>query len=156
MNLRTGALASLLAAVAVLASGCHLQLRAVQLKVEVDDQGMRIVKPADGRYHGGETVITIENATEQKRQFTLAQTSASPNKLPRGILDGYSYRDDGAIVGVTGVMRPEAIVLQFLSIPTPTPTKTTLHIYLRSDTPYLLFDRLGGFRHGYALRLEAH
>jgi hypothetical protein len=143
------------AVLAVLLSGCKLQLRAETLKIEVDDDGMRLVEPADGRFHGGETVIEIVNGTSSKRQFTLARTAAPVQALPHGILTAYSYRDDSQVVAVTGVLRAAELQLQFGSIPRPQPTKTKIHVFLHADTPYLLFDRLGGYRHGVALELEA-
>jgi hypothetical protein len=148
--------AMLLLAAGALASGCGVQLTAVQLKVNVDNGSMTLVEPESGRFHGGEVVITVVNATDQKRQFTLAETSSPPKKLPEGIVSALSYRDDSRVVDVTGVMREAKVELRYGALPEPQPTETKLHVYLKPNTPYLLFDRLGGYRDGYSLRLEAH
>lgn len=155
MRLRAAALALLLLALAAGASGCDLHLRAVQLKVDVSDGSMRLIKPTDGRYGGGEVVITIVNNTDQKRQFTLAETDATPKRIPHGILDAYSDRDDSRVVAVSGVMRPASVELAFGALPQPQPTEVKLHVYLRPGKRYLLFDRLGGYRTGLALPLRA-
>jgi hypothetical protein len=149
-----------LAAVAALAlalggSGCGLRLQAEHVKVEVEDGSVRLVEPTDGTIRAGEVVIEILNLTDARRQFTLAKTAAAPDRLPRDLVDAYSYRDDADVVAVTGVMRPAEVQLQFGSIPRPQATKVKLHVYLHENRPYLLFDRLGGYREGYALKLEA-
>jgi hypothetical protein len=148
-------LAAALAGAALLASGCSLQLRAEKLKVEAGDGSIRLVEPTDGKLRSGEVVITIVNATSDRRQFTLARTDARPAALPQAIRDAYSYRDDPHVVAVTGVMRGAEVQHQFGSIPRQVQTETKLHVHLHPNTTYLLFDRLGGYRHGYALRLEA-
>jgi len=154
MTRRVG-LVAVFAAVVCCSSGCDLHLEAVQLKVDVSDGSMRLIKPANGVYRGGEVVITIVNDTDQKRQFTLARTSSSAKAIPKKILDAYSDRDDSRVAAVSGVMRPSKIVLAFGALPEPQPTQTKLHVYLHANTPYLLFDRLGGYRNGLALRLDA-
>lgn len=155
MRLRSVTMAAaVVAGAALVGSGCGVQLRAEELKVEAGDGSIRIVEPDDGRVSSGEIVITIVNQTSERRQFTLARGDAAPAKIPEELVDAYSYRDDSDIVAVTGVMRAAEVELQFGSIPRPVPTETKLHVHLRSGTSYLLFDRLGGYRHGYALRLE--
>ncbi|HET7572620.1 MAG TPA: hypothetical protein VFJ77_08125 [Gaiellaceae bacterium] len=155
MRLRLGLLAAVLAALAATASGCGVRLEAVQLKVDVTDGSMRLVKPESGRYAGGEVVITIVNNTDQRRQFTLARTDASPKHLPRDVLDAYSDRDDKRVVAVSGVMRAASVELAFGALPQPRPTETKLHVYLHEGDQYVLFDRLGGYRNGLALKLRA-
>ncbi|HET7568148.1 MAG TPA: hypothetical protein VFJ91_09175 [Gaiellaceae bacterium] len=155
MRLRLAALALLLLALAAGASGCGLRLRAVQLKVDVSDGSMRLIEPTSGRYAGGEVVITIVNNTDQRRQFTLAETDAAPKAIPHGVLDAYSDRDDSRVVAVSGVMRPASVELAFGALPQPQPTETKLHVFLHPGKRYLLFDRLGGYRHGLALPLRA-
>ena len=147
-------LATLLAGVALLGSGCGLQLEAVQLEVRLDDTGFVLVKPASGSFPGGETVITIQNITAQKRQFTLAQTSASPKQIPTKLVAALSYQDDGQVAAVTGVMRAAQLQSQFGLVPQLQPTEEKLHVYMAPGKPYLLFDRLGGYKHGVALRLQ--
>lgn len=142
-----------LPAIAFVSSGCSLQLRAIRVKVEVDNGAMRLLSPSSGRFHGGEVVITVVNFTDAKRQFTLARVSG-PQNIPKHVLDAYSYRDDSRVVAVSGVVRPAKVVLAFGALPEPQPTQTTLHIYLHENVTYLLFDRLGGYRHGLALRLR--
>lgn len=154
-RLRLAALAVLLLALAVAGSGCGVRLTAVQLKVDVSDGSMRLIKPESGRYAGGEVVITIDNNTDQRRQFTLAETDAAPKRIPQGILDAYSDRDDHRVVAVSGVMRPETVELAFGALPQPQPTEVKLHVYLRPGKRYLLFDRLGGYRQGLAIALRA-
>ena len=155
MRLRSAtALAAALVAAAALCAGCGVQLRAGELKVEAGDGSIRIVEPTDGRVSSGEVVITIVNQTSEKRQFTIARTDAAPARLPTDLVEAYSYRDDSDVVAVTGVMRGAEVELQFGSIPRPVPTETKLHVYLHADRSYLLFDRLGGYRHGYAIKLE--
>jgi hypothetical protein len=146
---------ALLAAAAAVTSGCSLQLRAVQLKIEVDAGSMRLISPVSGIFHGGETVITIVNTTSERRQFTLAQTALPPARLTTSLLDAFSYRDNSEVVDVTGVMRGSKVQLVFGAIPQAVPTQTRLHVYLRAGEPYLLFDRLGGYKSGLALRIEA-
>lgn len=149
------ALVASLCLLLVTGAGCSVKLRAVQLKVDVNDDAMKLIKPESGRYAGGEVVITIVNNTAAKRQFTLVRTDASPQNLPAHVLAAFSDRDDSRVVAVTGVMRAAKIGLIFGALPQPEPTEVKLHVYLHTNTPYLLFDRLGGFRHGIALRIEA-
>jgi ABC-type branched-subunit amino acid transport system ATPase component len=155
VKLRLAGIAVLLAVASALASGCGLQLRAEQLEVDVSDGTMRLIKPLDGKFRGGEVVITIMNNTDARRQFTLAETGAAPANLPGDIVNAYSYRDESKVVAVTGVMRPAEIELIFGAIPQAQPTVSRLHVYMHPGRPYLLFDRLGGYRQGIALRLQA-
>jgi hypothetical protein len=143
------------AVTAVLASSCSLQLEAVQLKITADNGSLTLVQPESHRFRGGEVVITITNETNSRRQFTLARTGAAPKALGARLLSAFSYLDDSRVVEVTGVMRPASITLEFGAIPTPSPTVTKLHVYMKPHVEYLLFDRLGGYKHGYALELDA-
>jgi hypothetical protein len=151
---RFAAIAGLLAGVALLGSSCSVQLEAVQLEVRLDDTGFVLAKPASGSFRGGETVITIMNVTSQKRQFTLAQTSAKPTQIPTSILNAFSYQDDARVAAVSGVMRGARLQSQFGLVPQLQPTEEKLHVYMQPGKPYLLFDRLGGYKHGVVLRLQ--
>ena len=100
-------------------------------------------------------MITIVNNTTRSGSSRSCARPPSPQSIPKQVLDAYSDRDDSRVVAVTGVMRPAKIGLIFGALPQPQPTEARLHVYLRRNTPYLLFDRLGGFRHGIALKIEA-
>jgi hypothetical protein len=102
----------------------------------------------------GETVLDFYNYTSSYRQIIVAQTSLRPGQLPTKLVDAIQPSDDSVIVDMTD--RIDFVTQQGSSSsgPEPTPGNAALHVYLKPNTRYLIFDKLGGYKHGFVVVLR--
>lgn len=135
---------AVIAALACGAAGC-VPLDAAQLTVNVTSKGVTLQPPPLG-YHGGETVITIQNFTAARQQFVLAQTSMNPAQFPSKLAHALTPSADPLVVDVSAQLPPGRAGFSGL-IPIVTPGTATLHDYLAPGKRYVLFDRLGTRRY---------
>lgn len=136
--------AAVLAGVALGAASC-VPLDAAQLTVNVTSKGVSLQPPPLG-YHGGETVITIQNYTGARQQFVLAQTNMTPAQFPRKLAHALTPSADPLVVDVSAQLPAGRAGFSGL-IPIVTPGIATLHDYLQPGKRYVLFDRLGTRRY---------
>ena len=151
---RAGLAATLVLAASV-AAGCGgIDVpRAAQLELFVMDDTITVIEPTGPLRLEGEAVLTIANFSDGPRQLVLARTDLPVTDLPDELLDVISPRDDDRVVAVTGELAVPRITIN-RGVPTPTPSRARLHVHLEPGERYVLFDRLGGLRHGLTLVLE--
>jgi hypothetical protein len=136
------------------ASGCLALHKAAHVEVQVTDTRIVLYKPSDGLERGGETVLKIDNYAQHPVNMILAKTTLSAAQLPPSLLDAVTARDDSRIVAMTSRVDKAGITLAYGAIPNPSPKVVSLHVYLEPGKRYLLFDKLGGYKHGLALVLN--
>jgi hypothetical protein len=133
-------------------TGCMTIRKAEHVEVQVLDDRVVLVKPANGLQRGGETVLKIMNFGQSPVNMVLAETTAVPTAIPASLVDAVSPRDDDRIVAMTSRVDKAGVSLSF-GFPAPAPKVVSLHVYLKPGKRYLLFDKLGGYAHGVALTL---
>jgi hypothetical protein len=139
-------------AAAALLGGCGIQ-KAARVEVQVLDNQIVLLKPADGLQRGGETVLKIDNYAQHPVNMVLAETDATAATLPHKLIDAVTPRDDSRIVAMTSRVDKAKVTFAYGAIPSPAPRIATLHVYLKPGKRYLLFDKLGGYARGIALVL---